>query len=61
MLLSGQVLHRLIEAIHLFWNLQKTLPLLGLFNEHISMQDVGHNMLHLHLHLSLLPMTTMLS
>ena len=26
MLLSGQVLHRLIEAIHLFRNLQKTLP-----------------------------------
>ena len=65
MLLSGQVLHRLIVAIQItcFWisrrpclcltlscrrKITYMLLLIGLFHELISMQDVGHDMLHLH-------------
>ena len=60
MLLSGQVLHR-GNLSYLFWNLEKTLRnllyrreityqllLTGLFHKLISVQVVGHNMLHLH-------------
>ena len=64
MLLSGQVLHRLIEAIkvtcfgisrrpcakHRPIKRKTTyqLLLIGLFHKLISVQDIGHDMLHLH-------------
>ena len=62
MLLSGQVPHR-SNSIHLFWNLKDPvlvqlvsyrrkityhLLLIDFFHKLISMQDLGHNMLHLH-------------
>ena len=58
----GQVPHR-SNSNHLFWNLEdsvlvQTLPcgkkityhllLIGFFHKLISVQDAGHNMLHLH-------------
>ena len=63
MLLSGQVLHRLIQAIKVtcfgisgrpcakHFPIRKTtyrLLVIGLFHKLISVQDVVHNMLHLH-------------
>ena len=83
MFLSGQVPHR-SNWIHLFWNIKdpvlvQTLSyrkkitynvlLIGFFHKLISMQDVGHNMLHLHIAQQLpllyihqlLPITMMLS
>ena len=62
MLLSRQVPHR-SNSSHLFWNLKDLvlvqimsqrrkityqLLLIGFFHELISVFDVGHNMLHLH-------------
>ena len=61
--LSRQVLHR-SNSSHLFWNLDEDpvlvqtlsyrtkitqiLLLIGFFHKLISVQDVGHNMLHLY-------------
>ena len=65
MLLSGQVLHRLIVAVQVTWfgifrrpclcltlscrrKITYLLLLIGLFHKPLLMQNVEHNMLHLH-------------